>query len=205
MAKPTFDDLPFWERPDLTPYLIHLTKRSRKGSAFENLVRMLEGGVINASGRKGFIKGSQPASCFMDIPFGSLKYLLNNENSGGEYPRYEPFGIVVLKTTAYKRDCRPVIYLAPEEEKALNIPARELWRVVRFELSENNCVSWVHEREWRCKGDYTLPREFVAAVVKNPYYAKKLQKILSDNSRKFAARPKSILPLSIICQGLIYI
>jgi hypothetical protein len=39
MSKPAFEELPFYERPDLTPSLIHLTKRSKDGaSALDNLV-----------------------------------------------------------------------------------------------------------------------------------------------------------------------
>ncbi len=49
MGIPEFNDLPFNERPDLTPYLIHLTRNSfgqNKRSAFENLLMILRDGKI---------------------------------------------------------------------------------------------------------------------------------------------------------------
>lgn len=208
MARPLFDELPFWERPDLSPYLIHLTKNTDddNGSrAFDNLVSILQDGKIFGSSNASFIKGPNKATCFMDIPFVSLKYLLNEENTDKESPRYEPFGIVVLKTTAYDKGCRPVLYMSDDELANLRIPEREKWRVVRFELSHEECVSWVHEREWRCKGDLKLPRRFIAALVKNPFFATKLARMLSEKPKRFKSIPKSILPLSVICQGLTYL
>ena len=41
MALPEFEDLPFYDRPDLTPYLVHLTKNSKKEERFFRLSRRL--------------------------------------------------------------------------------------------------------------------------------------------------------------------
>lgn len=208
MTRPLFDELPFWERPDLSPYLIHLTKSTKDdngSTAFDNLVSILEDGKIFGSSNTSFIKGPNNATCFMDIPFVSLKYLLNDENTDKEMPRYEPFGIVVLKTTAYDKGCRPVLYMSDDELADLRLPEREKWRVVRFELSHEECVSWVHEREWRCKGDFKLPRRVIAVLVENLSFAMKLGRMLSKKPQKFKSMPKSILPLSVICQGLPYL
>ena len=41
---PEFEELPFFKRPDLTPYLVHLTKNTKSEndrSAFKNLVNIL--------------------------------------------------------------------------------------------------------------------------------------------------------------------
>ena len=41
---PDFEDLPFYERPDPTPYIIHLTKNTKADdnhTAFNNLVSIL--------------------------------------------------------------------------------------------------------------------------------------------------------------------
>jgi hypothetical protein len=58
---PEFDELPFNKRPDLTPYLVHLTKNTKpedEYSAFENLISILQHGEVWASTkRKGKIKG----------------------------------------------------------------------------------------------------------------------------------------------------
>lgn len=121
MALPEFEDLPFYDRPDLTPYLVHLTKNSKKEdgfSAFENLVNILEEGKIRGSkSSKGFIKRPRRASCFMDVPFSALKYVLNPRDRDPENPRYEPYGIVVTKKYAHRMGCRPVLYLADDETK----------------------------------------------------------------------------------------
>lgn len=209
MGRPDFDDLPFFERPDLTPYLIHLTKNTRgqdDHSAFQNLVSILKTGrIMGSTSESGFIKGPNPAACFMDVPFFSLKYVLNKENTDSEDPRYESFGIVVTKKFAYKKGCRPVLYLSNGELRRLKIPEEELWRVVRFEVSDKGWVSWLHEREWRCKGDFQLPVKSAAVLVMNQKYAEKLQRMLSRDPQGFATVPKCIIPLTVMCQGLPYL
>lgn len=204
-----FEDLPFDVRPDLSRYLIHLTKNTKaedKYSAFDNLVSMLKKGEIWGSDKKkGFIKGSNKATCFMDVPISSLKYIFNDENSNPENPRYEPFGILVSKKQGYKRGCRPVLYLSNNEIKTLRIPSLEQWRVVRLEVNGTKWISWMHEREWRCKGDFRLPENILGVFVKNTKNAEKLTKLIQSHPKDFKIKPKSIIPLSIICEGLPYL
>ena len=157
------------------------------------------------STNEGFIKGSNEATCFMDVPFMSLKYILNHENSNPENPRYEPFGIIIPKKVAYKKGCRPVLYLSNEETKKLKIPDDELWRVVRFEVDESGWISWIHEREWRCKGAFKLPKTLHSVFVKNTFFSKKLSKMLIDSPDDFMSKPKSVIPLNVMCQGLPYL
>ena len=190
MSLPEFDDLPFNVRPDLTPYLIHLTKNSKARdnySAFDNLVSILMNGEIFASTTKsGFIRGEYPATCFMDVPFVALKYVLNAENTNPKRPRYEPFGVFVTKKYACEHGCRPVLYLSNEEIRRLKLPDKELWRVVRFEVREAGWISWLHEREWRCRGGLSLPEEPFGVLVRNTRDAKKLReesKRTKDHSR----------------------
>lgn len=206
---PEFENLPFNERPDLSPYLVHLTKNTKdedEYSAFDNLVNILQTGrVWGSAPKKGFIKGQKSASCFMDIPLMSLKYVLNQENSNPNNPRYEPFGIIVTKKFAYRNGCRPVLYLSNEELDELRIPNNELWRVVRFEIKGDNWISWLHEREWRCKGNFVLPPKPLAVLVKNTDFSEKLIKILKAPSQNFKSVPKSIIPLTVLCQGLPYL
>jgi hypothetical protein len=72
MARPQFDDLPFNSRPDLTPYLVHLTKNTKTDdeySAYENLVSILQTGKVwGSEPQAGMIKGRSRAACFMDVP-----------------------------------------------------------------------------------------------------------------------------------------
>ena len=207
MSLPEFDDLPFNVRPDLTPYLIHLTKNTKERdrySAFDNLVSILMNGeIFGSTTQSGFIKGKNPAACFMDVPFAALKYVLSPENTNRKKPRYEPFGVFVTKKYAYQHGCRPVLYLSDKEKKILGIPKEELWRVARFEVQEAGWISWLHEREWRCCGDFSLPEEPAGVLVRNQNYAQKLRERIEKDKKSFAVLPKSIIPLNVICQGLL--
>lgn len=207
MPLPQFDELPFNARPDLTPYLIHLTKNTKKDdkySGFDNLVSILQIGEIwGSNSSKGFIKGPNRATCFMDIPFQALKHVLTPENADPQDPRYEPYGVVITKKLAYKNGCRPVLYLSDEETTRLRIPRDELWRVVRFDVSNKGWICWLHEREWRCKGKFTLPRSIQAVLVKNTNDANRLARQLTDDADEFKCVPKSIVPLTVVSQGLL--
>lgn len=205
MAHPDFEDLPFNVRPDLTPYLVHLTKNTKEAddfSAFDNLVHILEKGEIwGSSTKKGFIKGPNKATCFMDVPFSAMKYVLNPTDTNPVNPRYEPYGIVVTKKYAYRNGCRPVLYLSNKELSELNIPKDHRWRVVRFERADDGWISWIHEREWRCRGHFDLPERSIAVLVKTTRDAEELTKRIQAKPKKFATIPASIIPLSVICQG----
>lgn len=206
MSLPEFEDLPFYERPDLTPYLVHLTKNTRaqdRFTAFDNLVNILRcGTILSSTKEKGFIKGPHGATCFMDVPFYALKYILNKENTDPANPRYEPFGIFVTKQYAYRHGCRPVLYLSNQEVRELRIPKDELWRVVRFEVGNKGWISWLHEREWRCKDSFQLPSAPLGVLVRDPSYAERLQRKIANVPGKFQSKPRSIIPLTVLCQGL---
>lgn len=207
MPLPAFDELPFNARPDLTPYLLHLTKNTEPEddlSAYDNLVNILKTGKIwGSSSEKGFIKGPNKAACFMDVPFASLKYVLTPENSDPQSPRYEPYGIAVTKRYAYSGGCRPVLYLSDAETRKLKIPQSELWRVVRLEVSKKGWISWLHEREWRCKGDFKLPSTVQAVFVRNTREAESLMEAITSSKSKFKCRPRAVIPLTVMCQGLL--
>lgn len=141
----------------------------------------------------------------MDVPISSLKYILNEDNNNPEKPRYEPFGILISKKRGYNKGCRPVLYLSNNEVLTLRIPSQEQWRVVRLEVDGNKWISWMHEREWRCKGDFRLPKSVQAVFVKNTKDSEKLSKLIQDSPKDFKTKPKSIIPLNIICEGLPYL
>lgn len=207
MGLPQFDDLPFNSRPDLTPYLIHLTKNTNaddEHSAYDNLVNILRTGEIWGSDtKKGFIKGPHRAACLMDVPFQALKYVLTPENADPEKPRYEPYGIILTKKYAYKHGCRPVLYLSDEETKTIGVPQDELWRVVRFEVQEEGWISWLHEREWRCKGSLKLPINVQAVLVKNTKEAAELTIRMAKHHSDFKSKALSVIPLTVVSQGLL--
>ncbi len=149
------------------------------------------------------IKGSHSAACFMDVPFASLKYVLTPENTDPQSPRYQPYGIAVTKRYAHKEGCRPVLYLSNPELDAFGIPKSELWRVVRFEVSRRGWISWLHEREWRCKGDFPLPSIIQAAFVRTTKEAERLTSALAAKPKKFKCKPRAVIPMTVLCQGLL--
>ncbi len=204
---PNIDDhnLPNNERPDLTPYLIHLTKGNKKHSGLENLISILKDGIIK--GTTTYIQGNRKAACFMDIPFVSLKYVCSEDNK----KRYEPYGVVIKKTTAYDRGARPVLYLSNKECGDLGITASnlpdELWRIVTLQASDEKGiwgVNWMHEREWRCPNQFKLPSEVLAVLVESSKEAEELLQKIASNPPRFKCRPRSVIPLNVICQGLVY-
>ena len=202
---PYFDELPFHDRPDLSPYLIHFTKNSKRAdgyTAFGNLCNILETGRIWGSNTsKGFIKGPNKAVCFMDVPFMSLKYIFTEDNTKRDRPRYEPYGVLVSKQYAYSNGARPVLYLSDRETTRLGIPDEELWRVVKlYADSDGNWICWLQEREWRKKGRFYLPSKSIAALVKTTKEAQKLTGIIE--SENYKCKPTSVIPLGVVCQGL---
>lgn len=194
-------DLPFFERPDLTPFIVHLTKKSGESTGFDNLVNILKSGIIRGSGHKpGNVAGPHTASCFMDVPLSSLKYVLHKRNSR----RYGPYGVLISKIFAYKHECRPVLYMTKKERKTL-LKKEEWWRAVALEGVTGKKTNWLHEREWRAKGDFSLPSPTLRAVfVKTTREAEELQNMIAENPKEFSVKPRAILPLSIVCQGLPY-
>ncbi|MEL0660208.1 hypothetical protein V6255_13805 [Psychromonas arctica] len=206
-----FNKLPFSTRPDLSPYLVHLTKRTEnsgsKRNAFSNLIDILMAGELIGSDHTGYIKGPNTATCLMDIPISALKHVLNEENTNPDRPRYEPYGIVLKKPVAYQSGCRPVMYLSDDELIDLAIPVNEIWRVVRLEVNDEGSkwISWMHEREWRARGNLTLPSEVVAVLVKDLEDVKEFNKILDERFMEFKSIPLSVLPLEVICDGLPYL
>lgn len=79
-----------------------------------------------------------------------------------------------------------------------------MWRVVRFEGVNDQDINWLHEREWRSKDSFKLPKEILAVLVKNTSDAIKLRKLIEEERSNFKVIPKSIIPLTILCQGLPY-
>lgn len=202
MAGKKLKELPYYERPDLTPYLIHLTKASGKTTALENLISILKDGVIE--GTDGFIKNATrgsgvKAACFMDVPFAALKYVCSPKNA----ERYQPYGVVVQKRHVYQQGGRPVLYLSDEECEKLGISSKQLWRVVSLEYDrkEDTWIDWQHEREWRCPKEFNLEKAPCIALVKSVKDLEELQARIDEKHDPFRCVPKTIIPLEVICQG----
>jgi hypothetical protein len=127
----------------------------------------------------------------------------HDRGSSADRQRRSSYGIAVTKRYAYDQGCRPVLYLSNNETATLGIPRAELWRVVRFEVSKRGWISWLHEREWRCKGDFGLPKTVQAVLVRNTREAQRLTDRIADDPKGFKCRPKAVIPMTVMCQGLL--
>lgn len=181
-------DLHFNNRPDISPYLYHFTRSTDEDSAFINLITLLQSGVINGSNQWGFVRGNNLAACFIDIPDEALHQYFKNEKRIPSGKRHEPYGIMTSKRFAFNRGARPVIYL-PEDEIYQILKPKDYWRVVRLDLSNvDDCVCFLHEREWRCKGSYKLAKNCVNIFVKTKKEAIKMRDIIKHERNKFPAK-----------------
>jgi hypothetical protein len=69
-------------------------------------------------------------------------------------------------------------------------------------VNQNGWIIWLHEREWRSQGDFTLPDNPYGVLLKDTRDVGRLQEIIAANPEKFKSKPRSIIPLEIVCQGL---
>jgi hypothetical protein len=97
-----------------------------------------------------------------------------------------------------------VLYLSDTELRELGIPADQLWRVVRLEVKKGgDWISWLHEREWRCRGDFELPSSIQAVFVRTTKEAERLTSLIREDPKSFKCKPRSVIPFTVICQGLL--
>ena len=163
-------------RSDLTTSLVHLTKETDELNVLEVLLKILDDKKLNGSStHSGFIIGDNSAVCFQDIPiYGITQNLLHeqqNKEELGDKIRYSPVGLSFSKSFLFNKGARPVIYEKKETAKSL-IPRTEWWRIVSFDLSDNDkIIDWTHEREWRLKGDLEFSLDDVTILLtrKNIY------------------------------------
>jgi hypothetical protein len=149
------------------PMLTHFTRASRNARALDNLISILSDGVVRASPR--MIRGGRPAVCLVDAPMAELRTLLARRNRR----RYEPCGVAVEKTYAFRMGARPVIYL-PWREAERILPGDEQWRIVSLELDCPHPVDWSFEREWRIAGDLPLDQRRTVALVEDWHEAEEI-------------------------------
>ncbi len=179
-------------RTDLSPYLLHFSRRSGSRTGLDVLESILRDGYLRGSMR--LVKGSEPAVSLMEAPLPALKVILAKAN----WVRYEPYGLALQRSYVYSRGGRPVLYMSNREEAEYRIPDSQRWRVVRLEYTKQAedthrelkvLADWTHEREWRCPGDLKLPVHPIVFV----WTSKEAQELSGLRWRK--VRPRVILPL----------
>jgi len=127
-------------RPDISNKLIHFTKGDSEESAYNNLRKIIESGVLYGNVSQ-YIRGQYKCVCFTEAPLEACKSGFVNYN---DFSRYSLFGIMFDKKWIFDQGGRPVIY-QPEGEFYL-LPEQLRWRHVRF---EPDLIDWTWEREWR--------------------------------------------------------
>jgi hypothetical protein len=128
-------------RKDVSPFLVHFTKDSELGSAYDVLRHILRCKTLLGSNR--CIRGGMKCVCFSEAPLGALEHGLINSTG---FTRYSSYGLQFGKEWIFSLGGRPVIY-EPEHEFT-QLPVTHQWRHVRLELGLSP-VDFTWEREWR--------------------------------------------------------
>lgn len=198
---PHFAETPYYTRPDLTPYLIFLLKdpdaeEAPPADQLDRIMEIIRSGVIPAEDR---VFG-QDTVTFLDIPFPALKGPVTPRLNAPEYPAYIPYGIVIGKLYAYRNGCRPTIHLSSEERDSIGMSLSEAWRVAPLEVHEEMWEGQIFERQWRCKGDFPLPRNFTGVLVKSSSQCLRMRSLMG--ATRLEATPNAVIPVQVVVQGL---
>jgi hypothetical protein len=106
-------------RTDLSTFLVHLTRDTKKNEARENLLNLLEDRTIRARTALGmaadlddYLKdtvATQRVVCFSETPLEHSWMMVRDIK--GRQQKFKPYGIVFSKSFARRRGCNPVWYL----------------------------------------------------------------------------------------------
>lgn len=137
------------QRPDISPYVVHLVKEYDYDRAFRVLVAIVQESRLK--GGDGYIRNNVKCVCVSEAPLAVWADFLANWNYDSRKFRYQPFGIQMRRTWFYAQGGRPVIY--GEEGDFYILPQELKHRFMLFEpsdnLAEDKDFTW--EREWRLK------------------------------------------------------
>ena len=116
--KDKIEDL-LHRRTDLSTFLVHLTRDVGKRSAQENLVSMIDAGVIEAVTPMGMATSldkhlgdgpaTQRAVSFTETPLEHTWMMVRDIENRQQ--AFKPYGLVFSKTTCRRKGCNPVWYL----------------------------------------------------------------------------------------------
>lgn len=170
----------FWrnrisKRPDLVARLTHLTRGRTDDEAFDILWKILLDKKLIATGNTAFIVGDKKAVCFQEVPLYSIAQtlLFEEEERVKEQQktgylgkiRYSWFGLRLNKFDLYQQGARPVVYGKTDDLKTV-LDSSIHWRIVKLDLdSDDNCIDWTHEREWRIENDCSFEYEDIEVIL----------------------------------------
>lgn len=157
------------KRPDLSTYLIHLTKAEDDEKAFQNLKSIIRNRTLLQS---SYQIGGRHVVCLTETPVGCIKTAGGLKNYTN-FTYYKCFGLMVYKKDVYEQGGRPVLYL--EDKYLSQLPPEIQWRHQKFEPSFTDVKhDWTWEREWRIVGGFHLSGLYYEAIVPSLSYAKRL-------------------------------
>lgn len=106
-------------RTDLSTFLIHLTRDTKRFTARENLVSILSDQRVSARRKQGMAKdlakaldgtvATQRVVCFSETPLEHAWMMVRDIEHRTQ--SFKPYGVVFTKTTCRRRGCNPVWYL----------------------------------------------------------------------------------------------
>lgn len=179
-------------RPDLSTFLVHLTRQHGGNSAIQNLEFILDQSVIRADSRLGPAAGrtlpvraqDQRVVCFSETPLEHTWTLC--EEITGRSTKLEPYGLVFTKAYGRRRGVNPVWYtdITPGHTwimKSVNKlidhalaqppgdPSQEVFKITPYieqvgTPSGRKKEFW-WEREWCIAGDFRFFLSDVVAVL----------------------------------------
>ena len=150
------------KRPDLSDFVLHLTRPQPGLTAWDALAGILREWWIRPSMRDWVTKYEPAgASCFYDVPVTHWDDVVHTNPSGRE-----GYGIAVAKQALWGLGGRPAIYTDLTEPSVW--PPAERFRVVHTNLWTRH-PDWTHEREWRVPHDFTFEHSQVEFVIVDTY------------------------------------
>lgn len=163
------------KRPDLSTFLIHLTKGDSDEVAFDNLKSIIRNKTLFQS---SYLVGGKNVVCFTETPVGCLKTADGLRNYT-DFQKYSRFGIMVYKQDVHSDGGRPVLYL--EDKYKNQLPEEIKWRHQKFEPSFTSIkYDWTWEREWRMIGHFKFNHRYYEAIVPSIEYANRLKSELGE-------------------------
>lgn len=176
-------------RIDLTLRLTHLTNGVSDKKAFETLINILSNKKL--IGGTGYVNCGKknPVVCFQEVPIYAVAESLEFEKKiGTGRSRYRGFGIRTTKAHVYNKGGRPILYGNKDELMTLLKDENEFWRIgsvsYKAKSGDDEIVSFLHEREWRIKGDFKFEYKDIEIILPDNKYYKKFMKYCHENEMK---------------------
>jgi hypothetical protein len=162
------------KRDDLSTFLIHLTRKTDKGEAKDNLINIINNFCIEARNPKGLfykidkIKEQVKSACFTEVPLSNIKHLIGF--MPGREVQLSSYGLVFTKDYLVNKGANPVFhintYYSDERKKVImdvirGLPPEQQKEIAPYLDIFGETYDFHWEREWRLNGDLNFRGEDV--------------------------------------------